>query len=494
MPDGKGGTTLLVGQSNYELHNPEEALALAAVVRLDRAATAESVGGSAWVESEVAAGAPSSTGPLALADYDGDGDLDLFIGGRVVPGAYPVAASSRLFRNQDGNLVLDQVNQAALSQLGLVSAAIFSDVDVDGDQDLLLALEWGPITLFSNERGRFTPEHNAVLERYPSRWQGIATGDLNEDGRPDIVATSWGRNTGHRLDTGRPLLLYHADFDRNGSLDLINAQFETERQAVFPLESFSRLLAAMPRIRQRIPTFMAYADATVEDLLGPQLEEAQLLEITTLDHMLFLSSDGSYDAVSLPAEAQLAPSSYAGIADFDGDGHEDLFLTQNFFPTELQTPRLDAGRGLLLRGDGRGNLAALSGQVSGIAVYGDQRGAAYADYDADGRTDLVISQNGAATRLYRNDRAVPGARVRLIGTAENPYAIGAAMRLRYREGTLGPLREIQAGSGYWSHNGLIQVLGFGGEVTDLWVRWPGGAETEIPLQSGQPEIVVRQQQ
>src|SRR2546430_5067237 len=142
----------------------------------------------------------------------------------------------------------------------------------------------------------------------------------------------------------------------------------------------------------------------------------------------------------------------------------------NFFPTEIGTPRYDAGRGLLLLGRGDGTLVPVPGQVSGIAVYGDQRGAAFADYDGDGRVDLAVSQNGAETKLYHNEHAGPGLRVRLVGEASNPHAIGAVLRVEY-EGSRGPAREVHGGSGYWSEDGATQVLGLeeGKRPVALWI-------------------------
>jgi enediyne biosynthesis protein E4 len=142
-----------------------------------------------------------------------------------------------------------------------------------------------------------------------------------------------------------------------------------------------------------------------------------------------------------------------------------------------------------LLGDGRGGLEPMSGQLSGLIVYGEQRGAAYADFDGDGRLDLAVSQNGAPTRLFRNSGAVPGVRVRLIGPSGNPTAVGAKVRLMYRD-EAGPVREVQAGSGYWSQNGAVQVLGRAAEPTALWVRRPGGREQVLPLAPGQVEVVV----
>ena len=241
---------------------------------------------------------------------------------------------------------------------------------------------------------------------------------------------------------------------------------------------------------QRLPTFAAYADATMDQVLGPHAARMVRLGATTMDHMVFLNRGDRFEARPLPREAQLAPAFYAGLADFDGDGKEDLFLSQNFFATDVATPRYDTGRSLLLRGDGAGGLVPVPGQRSGLIVYGEQRGAAYADYDRDGRLDLAVSQNGAATRLFRNVGAQPGLRVRLVGPPGNPSAIGAQMRLRYGDRD-GPVREVQAGSGYWSENGAVQILGRAAQPTALWIRWPGGREQVVPLTQGQAEATVQ---
>jgi hypothetical protein len=206
--------------------------------------------------------------------------------------------------------------------------------------------------------------------------------------------------------------------------------------------------------------------------------------------MVFLNRGDRFDARALPLEAQMAPAFYAGIADFDGDGKEDLFLTQNFFATEIGTPRYDAGRSLLFTGDGSGNLKPQAAQLTGLAVFGEQRGAGYADFDGDGRLDLAISQNGAGTRLFRNVGAASGLRVRVSGPPGNPTGIGTQMRLRY-DGQAGPVREVQAGSGYWSQNSAVQILGRAGNPTSLWLRWPGGREQLVPLSVGQAAITVR---
>ena len=258
---------------------------------------------------------------------------------------------------------------------------------------------------------------------------------------------------------------------------------------LLPLNSYARVRMAVAGVVGRVSNFTAYADASVETVLGPSMAATQRLEARTLDHRLFLNRGDHFESVPLPAEAQWAPAFAAAIADFDGDGAEDVFLGQNFFPTMIGMPRYDAGRSLLLRGDGKGGLAPVAGRRSGLLVYGDQRGAAYADFNGDGRLDLAVSQNGDSTRLFTNRGAAPGLRVRVKGPASNPDGVGVQVRLVY--GTrMGPVREVQAGAGYWSQNGAVQVFGKAGEPTAVWVRWPGGATATVPVTVGAREVVV----
>jgi hypothetical protein len=483
LPDGQGGTTLLVGQSSYTSHSPNEAATVPSVVAI-------TPGGGRT--APVVPGDVSSIGPLAVADVYGDGRLDLFVGGRVLPGAYPKPASSRLFRNVGGRFELDDANTSLFRGVGLVSAAVFTDVNGDGWPDLVLAPEWGSLKLFLNERGRFrdaTAEWG--LDRVVGHWNGVTAGDLDGDGRLDLIATGWGRNTPYHVDAAHPLFLYYGDLSGFGRWDMVEAQYDDRLRAIAPLASLERLRRALPAVRLGTRTFAAYANAPLQDVLGTALAQAQRVQAATLDHQVFFNRGGTFQAVPLPAEAQFAPAFYVGVADLDGDGHEDVFLAQNFFPTEIGTPRYDGGRGLVLRGRGDGTLEPVPGQISGIAVYGDQRGAALADYDEDGRVDLVVSQNGAETKLYHNEHARPGVRVQLVGGPGNPHAIGAVLRVVY-EGSRGPAREVHGGSGYWSEDGAIQVLGLeaGKRPVAVWIRWPGGAETSIPLSPGQRQLTV----
>ena len=151
--------------------------------------------------------------------------------------------------------------------------------------------------------------------------------------------------------------------------------------------------------------------------------------------------------------------------------------------------RYDAGRGLVLLGDGKGRFSALSGDESGIKVYGDQRGAAVADFDGDGRLDLAVTQNAGATRLYRNQSAEPGLRVELRGTALNPQGLGAVIQSKNGD-HWGPARELHGGGGYWSQDSATQVLGGPGVAREIKVRWPGGKTATFPVPPKAKDIVV----
>ncbi len=484
VPNGHGGTTLIAGQSNYESLSAADAMSAPSVIAFPLA------GATPGAPTMIAPPDSASVGALALADVNGDGRLDLFVGARVIPGAWPLPAPSRLYlRQADGSWTVDQKNSALFSRLGLVTAATFVDLDGDGWPDLVVACEWGPIRVLHNVKGVFSDETKAWgLDGISSRWNGVSVGDFDGDGRLDLVVTSWGRNTGWRASSERPYELVVGRFGTSGP-GILPAQRDSATGKEMPLESFARLGAAYPDVKRRFATYADYAKATVDEVLGDAAKGTARVGATTFDHLLLLNRGGHFEVRPLPALAQLAPSSGAVVADFDGDGHEDLFLAQNFFPTEIGTLRFDAGAGLLLLGDGKGGFTPRSVVESGISVLGDQRGAAAADFDGDGRTDLAVSQNGAATTLWRNRGGRVGVRVHLGGLCGegNPLCIGATVRVVQGAKTF-PLREIHAGSGYWSMDSSVPVLAVPNGDYAIEAVLPGGRKATQSVKAGTLDV------
>jgi enediyne biosynthesis protein E4 len=435
---------------------------------------------------------PANAGPLALGDLDGDGDLDLFIGGSALPGRYPEPSPSAFYRNVDGRLEVDLRASGNGFTPGLVAAALFADLDGDGRPELVLACEWGPVRIYRFVEG--VPREVTGDWGFPERrglWSSLVAGDFDGDGRLDLVAGNFGLNSRYQIVGSGPWRLYHGDLNGDGQVQILEAYQEAPTPVIRPLRDMTFVERHLPWVREHFPTHEAYSRADVDALLGQRLDRARVSEVSHLATTLFLQRDGHWETRLLPPEAQWSPAMGLTVADFDADGHEDLFISQNFFGVRPEDARLDAGRGLLLRGDGTGQFQPVAGQTSGIRIYGEQRAAATADFDADGRADLVVAQNNGPLLLFQNSHPRSGMRVRLEGPPLNPSAVGAQIRLVYADDSLGPVREIQSGSGFWSQNSPTQILGLPRAPAAVEVRWPGGRLARYPVPPDTRTFVVR---
>ena len=473
--DPAGKRTMLAGVSSYE----DLTAGLPSVYELDS---------GKW--REVVSGLRGSVGPLAVCDVDGDGDLDLFVGGRVVPARYPEAPESRFYRNDSGRLVLDEANTKVLAQAGMVSGATFADLNGDGFCELILATEWGPVRIYANRGGRFEDATERLgTARWTGWWTGVKAADLDGDGRLDLVAGNWGRNTRFQARLEEPLRIYHGDFSGGGGCEILEAYRDDVLGAYAPWRDRDTLLKGLPFLAERVPTYRAMGSASVADLLGSAAASAAFSEARTLDSMIFWNRGDRFEAESLPFEAQMSPVFGISAADWDLDGRTDLFLAQNFFDVEAETARYDGGVGLVLRGEGGGRFVPLGSRESGIQLWGQQRGCAVGDYDGDGRPDLVVAQHLGATALFRNMTLRTGVRVILRGPPGNPDGLGSLMVME-TDGVKGAAICVQGGSGYWSCDSPIPILARPAVAGRLHVTWPGGRKTVAEVTPDTAEVRV----
>ena len=480
------GISLVMGVSSWEDPTLKDA---AQFVSLTKSNT--------WLSGPQIKRGKNASGPLAMGDVDGDGILDVFIGGRARFGRYPEAADSMIvLRDKQGRLSeAGGAAAAALNNLGMVTSAVFADLNGDGHQDLIVGCEWAAIQILINTPRGFTNATTAWgLDKLTGWWNGVAVGDFDGDGRIDFVASNWGQNSKYEeaYDTKRPLRIYYGDFNEMNRIEIAEAHEDPFTHKWVPERDLTASAAAVPFIRGNTPTFQSFGDSDMAKIYGDKLKTASMVEARELRHMLFLNRGEKFEARPLPVEAQFAPAFGVTVADFDGDGNDDVFLAQNFFSSQPETLRNDAGRGLLLLGDGKGNMSATSAAESGITIYGEQRGCAMSDYDGDGRVDLVVAQSNDQTKLLHNLRAKPGLRVRLEGGPGNPQCVGAVIRAVTTTG-LGRAQVITAGSGYWSQNSATLIITSASPITALQIRWPDGSTEEQPVAKDAKSVALHQQ-
>lgn len=313
---------------------------------------------------------------VAAHDFDADGDIDVFVGGRVVPWRYGIDPASVLLANDGRGRFTDVTQQVApgLANVGMVTDAIWEDVDGDDRADLVVVGEWMPITIFRNTGDGVLERAEAPgLEKSHGWWNRIVAGDFTGDGRTDFVVGNLGLNTRLRATLREPLTMYVKDFDRNGFVEQILSQYNDG--VSYPLALRADLIGALPFLGARYPNFAGYALQTVTDIFSPaELADAVVKQAYTFGTALVRNDgDGSFTLLPLPLEAQIAPVYGILPADIDADGHLDLLLAGNFDGVKPELGRMSASHGLVLRGDGTGSFQPLPAAESGFLVPGQAR-------------------------------------------------------------------------------------------------------------------------
>ena len=337
---------------------------------------------------------------VAAADVDGDGDLDLVVGGRSVPWKYGLSPRTTLLRNDGRGRFADVTATLApaLAEVGMVTDLLFTDLDGDARPDLLLVGEWMPVTAFRNAGGgRLVPMPLPGLEASAGWWNRIVPADLDGDGRPEFVLGNLGRNARLRASPREPLTLLVKDFDANGYVEPVLAMYNQGRSYPFPLRD--ELIRALPPMKVRYLKYEDYALQTM-DAVFPASARGGAVErrVDTFDSgVLRRAPGGRWRLDPLPQEAQLAPVYAILPLDADGDGHLDLLLGGNLDGFRTDVGRLAASRGLLLRNDGRGTLAPVAADAGGVRLPGQLRDAALVRTARGPR--VVVARNNAHALL-----------------------------------------------------------------------------------------------
>jgi hypothetical protein len=419
---------------------------------------------------------------VRAADFDNDGDLDLFIGGRVEPWKYPQPVSSFIYRNDSKNGVIkftDVTSSVAksLNKAGLVCDAVWTDFDNDGWQDLILTGEWMPIKILKNDKGIFKDiTATTGIDNKLGWWSSIIPGDFDNDGKTDYIVGNLGLNSFYRASEKYPVKIYAKDFDNNGSYDAVpsiflpTSQTDPEKKE-YPVHTRDDMIKQMPGFRFKFPNYKSYATATFDKMFTKEeLKNALVLKANYFGNSFLKNlGNGKFEIIPLPAAAQYSCMNGMAAEDFDGDGNLDLLITGNDFSTEVSVGRYDACNGLLLKGNGRGGFTPMSILQSGWFVPGNGK-ALVKLRTASGKCLLATSENKGPLKIFELKK-----NIRTIQL--EPLEVSAI--IEYKNGTK-QKREIGYGASFLSQS--ARFLNIDNNVVSVEVRDYKGSVRKINIQ------------
>ncbi len=374
-----------------------------------------------------------ASGSCAIAaDYDQDGDLDLFVGGRLTPNQYPDPGESQLLENRNGHFVDVTVQVAPdLKNIGMVTAALWTDVDNDHHLDLMVVGEWMPVTIFQNQNGKFTNITEKLgLSATQGWWNSLQAADFDQDGDTDYVLGNLGLNSRYKTSREAPLQAYVYDFNADGSKDAVLSYYQEGKS--YPLHPRDDMFQQLISLKKKFPLYADYAKATIQDLFSEEL----LSKATVLTSQTFasgyLENKGAdkWQMHDLPIEAQFAPVFGLLTGDYDGDNFPDVLLTGNSYATEVQTGRYDALHGVFLKGDGQGNFKTENNE---FFVTGDAK--SLAELNTSQQKPLLLAAINDDTLQVLEAEKYPEVRVPIM--ADDAYALVTFEDVRRGDGPRG---------------------------------------------------------
>lgn len=394
----------------------------------------------------------SSGSCVRAADFDADGDLDLFVGGRVEVGSYPLSPESYLLRNDHGKFTnVTEQFCPELKKPGMVTDALWSDFDSDGKTDLILVGEFMPITFFKNEGKQFRKISNTGIANQSGWWNSITAGDYDLDGDIDYVAGNLGLNNNFQATEQYPLKIFAKDFDNNGSIDPVLACYqresmESDEKRLYPVHFWDELNSQSPKFRKKFSSYKQYSKATINQVLtDDDLKGATVLEANTMASSYIENlGNGKFKMRPLPTSAQFAPVNGMVTTDLNNDNNLDILMVGNNYGNEVFAGRFDAFTGLVLLGNGKGQFEAEPSARSGFYVPGDAKALAEL-YTGKGQVLYVATQNQDSLEVFVQKPTS-------LNTAIEKLRPGdLRAELKYSNGKI-ERREFYYGSGYLSQS------------------------------------------